>query len=98
MSLLGTSEASFAQTKEELQTQIEQRNVQIQALEAEIAQVQANLDSTSKQRQTLQSTVATLDLARKKVTANIQLTQTKIAAKDAEIRALRATSPRPRVK
>lgn len=86
--LCGTTTATFAQTKEELQSQIDQRNAQIKALEAEIAQVQANLDSTSKQRQTLQSTVATLDLARKKVTANIQLTQTKIAAKDAEIKAL----------
>ena len=81
-------QGTFAQTKEELQAQIDQRNKQIQDLEAEISKIQVNLDATSKARQTLQSAISTLDLSRQKITINIKLTQAKIAAKDAEIRAL----------
>lgn len=77
-----------AQSKEELQIQIADRNAKITALEAEIAQTQKELDATSKEKQTLQSAIKTLDLTRQKVTANIKLTQTKIAQKDAEIIAL----------
>ena len=85
---MGFSTPVLAQTREELEAQITQRNEQIKALEREIAETQTNLDSTSKQRQTLQSAITTLDLARKKLDANIKLTQTKIAGKDAEIKAL----------
>lgn len=84
----GFSSSVLAQSREELEAQIQQRNEQIKALEREIAETQVNLDSTSKQRQTLQSAITTLDLARKKLDANIRLTQTKIAGKDAEIKAL----------
>ncbi len=86
--LAGIATNVRAETKEELQAQIDLRNKQIQDLEKEIAQVQGSLDTTAKERQTLQTTISTLDLTRKKVTANIQLTQTKIAGKDAEIKAL----------
>ena len=93
VAVFGVTPESFAsrasaQTKEEIQAQIKERNAQIQSLEKEIAALQVNLDATSKQKQTLQNTVNTLDLARKKVTANIQLTQAKIAQKDAEIKSL----------
>ena len=84
----GFSSSALAQSREELEAQINQRNEQIKALEREIAETQKNLDSTSKQRQTLQSAITTLDLARKKLGADIKLTQTKIASKDAEIKAL----------
>lgn len=87
-SIAGLSSSVLAQSREELEAQINQRNEQIKALEREIAETQVNLDSTSKQRQTLQSAITTLDLARKKLDANIKLTQTKIAGKDAEIKAL----------
>lgn len=86
--LLATYTPTLAQTKDELQAQINDRNAKIAALEAEIAQTQKDLDATSKDKQTLQSAIKTLDLTRQKVTANITLTQTKMAQKDAEIVAL----------
>jgi murein DD-endopeptidase MepM/ murein hydrolase activator NlpD len=85
---LSTPPFLFAQTQEEIQAQIAERNRQIMDLEKEIANIQSSLDATSKQKQTLQNTVATLDLSRKKITADIKLTQTKIAQKDSEISSL----------
>lgn len=87
--LLALATSAFAaESKEELEAQITDRNAKITQLEAEIAQTQKDLDTTSKQKQTLQSAIKTLDLTRQKVTANIQLTQTKISQKDAEISTL----------
>jgi len=74
-----------AQTKDELQSQIEDRNSKIKLLEAEIIQTQKDLDTTSKEKQTLQSAVKTLDLSKQKVQSSVSLTQNKIAQKDTEI-------------
>ncbi len=86
--ILSLSGFAHAQTKEEIQSQINDRNKKIQQLEAEIAQVQKDLDATSKDKQTLQTAVKTIDLSRKQVTSSITLTQTKIKQKDTEISGL----------
>lgn len=83
--ILPTWQGVSAQTKEDLQAQIDDTNSKISQLEAEIAQTQKDLDATTKQKTSLQNTVKQLDLSRKKVTTNITLTQTKISQKDAQI-------------
>jgi len=78
----------FAQTASELKTQIEEHNAKIKDLEAEIAQFQKQLDATSKERQSLQTTIKELDISRSKITASINLTQRKIDNTDLQIKEL----------
>lgn len=63
----------------ELQTQIEEHNRQIDALEAEIASYQKQLDALGGQRQTLQATMQSLDVSRAQIGKQITVTQNKIA-------------------
>lgn len=65
---------------EELQTKIENRNTQIEQLEEEIAKYQKQLESTGKEKQSLQTTLANLAISNKKLTAEIKLTQNKITS------------------
>lgn len=78
----------FAAEIDEIKQQIDERNQKIKDLEAEIAQYERDLTATTQEKQTLQGAIKELDLTRKKLTANISLTQTRIAAKDAEIAGL----------
>lgn len=72
----------FAQTASstisDLQSKIDQRNGQIKQLEAEISQYNLEVTNASKQSQTLQSTLKTLDLTKKKLTTDLSLTEVKI--------------------
>jgi len=68
-----------------IQDQIDASNAQIAQLQADIAKLQTQLDSTTKQKQTLQSAVTALNLNIQKLQKSITLTQAQIAQKDQEI-------------
>ncbi|MCX6701977.1 MAG: peptidoglycan DD-metalloendopeptidase family protein [Candidatus Zambryskibacteria bacterium] len=63
---------------DDLISKIEERNNQIKQLEQEINQYNSEVDNASKQGVTLQNTLKTLDLTKKKITTDINLTDTKI--------------------
>lgn len=69
-----------AATAEEIKAQIDAHNKQINDLEAEIATYQKELNVISGQKQTLESAIKTLDISRQKITAQVTVTQNKVAA------------------
>lgn len=75
-----TTSASAALT-----AQISQRSSDIAALEREIAGYQTQIDSLGTQATSLAGTLASLDLTRKKLQANISLTQDNIVAQNEKI-------------
>ena len=85
LALLGSSGFIHAQNATptdvdplEIKIKIEERNNQIRQLETEINQYNTEVDKASKQGATLQSTLKTLDLTKKKITTDITLTNRKI--------------------
>src|SRR3990167_3481613 len=85
--LLGAFYA-HAETAAELQAKIDSRNKEIAALEKEIAEYQEKLLKTNNEGQTLKSAIAALDLNRKKLQTDINLTQKKIDTTTLEIESL----------
>lgn len=79
---------SYGQTAEELQVKISGKNQEIAELEKEIAQFQTELNAVGKQATTLQGALNALELTRKKLTADITLTQKKIDTVTLEIQSL----------
>src|SRR3989344_2018335 len=77
-----------AQTAAEVQMKIAQKNSDIAALEQEIAAYQAQLDNIGKQKDTLNKSIQELDIARKSLVANINITQKKIDKTNIEIQSL----------
>ncbi|MFA5791608.1 MAG: peptidoglycan DD-metalloendopeptidase family protein [Candidatus Paceibacterota bacterium] len=69
---------SFAQTASEIQNKINQKDSDIQKLEQEIVTYQSELDSLGKQKNSLAKSLKELDLMRKKLNADIGVTQNKI--------------------
>src|SRR3989344_2184904 len=69
---------SYAQTVSDLNTRIAEKNQDIMQLEREIAAYQTQLDDLGKQKNSLSSSIAALDLTRKKLIADISLTQKEI--------------------
>ncbi len=69
---------SYAQTATDIQNKINQNNSNIQSLEQEIAAYQAELDSISQQKSSLSSSIKALDITKKKLNADIAVTQNKI--------------------
>lgn len=69
---------SCAQSAQNLQDQINQKNSDIDQLEKEIASFQSQLDSLGQQKSSLSSSLKALDLTKKKLDADITLTQKKI--------------------
>ncbi len=69
---------SYAQTVGDLNIKISQKNSDITALEAEIRSYQLQLDDISKQKTSLSGSIKQLDLIRKKLIADISITQKKI--------------------
>jgi len=78
----------YAQTAEELNQKIDSRNTDIQNLEKEISAYQQQLDSLGKQSSSLSVLLKQLDLTKKKLTADISVTQNKISNKNTEIQKL----------
>ncbi len=67
-----------AQTVQDIQNKIDQNNANIQNLEQEIASYQLQLDALGEQKSSLSNSIKQLDLNKKKLTADIAVTQNKI--------------------
>ncbi|MES2416127.1 MAG: peptidoglycan DD-metalloendopeptidase family protein [Patescibacteria group bacterium] len=78
----------YAQTADEINGKINARNADIQNLEKEITLYQEQLNTLSKQASSLNGSLKELDITRKKLTADIAITQNKIANKNSEIKEL----------
>jgi murein DD-endopeptidase MepM/ murein hydrolase activator NlpD len=85
--IFGSGVHVFADTSSDadVQDQIDASNAQISQLQKEIAQLQTQLNATTKQKQTLQNAVNALALNIKKINTSITLTNAQIAQKDREI-------------
>ena len=79
---------SHAQSADEIRKAIGEHNAQIAQLNKDIAQYQAQLDATSKKKQTLQNSLDQLNLSIKKVTASVTRTKAQISATQLEIQQL----------
>jgi len=67
-----------AETATEIKNQINQKNVEIEQLEAQIESYQKQLGTLGQQKTTLSNTIKQLDLTRQKLNADINITQKKI--------------------
>ncbi len=79
---------SYAQTADELSSIISQKNADIDKLELEIKQYQTELNDLGKQKNSLNGSIKQLDLTRKKLTADISVTQKKIDKTTLQIKEL----------
>jgi len=79
---------SYAQTVGELNNKINQKNTDIEKLEQEIKQYQAEIDDLGKQKDSLNVSLKQLDLTRKKFIADISVTQNKIDKTNFKIKEL----------
>lgn len=70
--------SSFGQSLEDVKNKIDQTSSDIARLEAEIKSYQKELNSISTQKNTLSSSIKLLDITRKKLVADISLTEKKI--------------------
>ncbi len=69
---------SYAQTAQDIRNKISQKDSDITKLEKEIANYHVQLDSLGQQKSSLSSSLKQLDLTRKKLNADIAVTQNKI--------------------
>ncbi|MFA6414482.1 MAG: peptidoglycan DD-metalloendopeptidase family protein [Candidatus Paceibacterota bacterium] len=79
---------SYADAASDIQAQISVNNQQLDALKAEIAEYQKQLDTIGSKKNTLQSTVNALALSQKQLATQIKVTQNKIASANLQIREL----------
>jgi len=79
---------SFAQTAQELNNKISQKNSDIEKLEQEIKSYQNQLNSLGQQKNSLAVSLKELDLNAKKLSADIALTQNKIEKTNLKIEGL----------
>ncbi len=82
---------TIADTVADLQKSIDTHNAQIDALNKEIAQYEAQLKATTGKKQTLQNAIAALKLQRNKITASINVTKNQIASTQLQIQQLAST-------
>ena len=80
-----TGDALFAQTKDELEGQIDNLTKRSTEIEREIARLEFQLLQVGAEKSTLQKAINQLELERKKVQADIARTQNLIGATDLEI-------------
>lgn len=79
---------SYAQTATDLQSKIDQKSSDITKLEEEIKQFQIQLDDLGKQKSSLSTSLKELELTRKKLAADISVTQNKIDKTNLKIEGL----------
>ena len=79
---------TLAQSKDEIEAQIEDHNKKIENLEKEISTYQQQLTVLGGQKTTLQSAIKTLDVSRQQTSAQISATQNKIAATNLKLQEL----------
>ena len=72
------SAQSIATSTDDILIKIEERNIIIKHLEEDIKQYNQEVDNASKQAVTLKNTLKTLDITKKKIGADINLTENKI--------------------
>ena len=77
-----------ADASSDLQSKIDQRTSDIQALQKEIAGYQSQLNVIGTQADTLSSTLKSMDLTQKKLAADIAVSENKIAARNLQIKQL----------
>ncbi len=77
-----------AQTADELRDKISAKTVEIQKLEQEIKKYQNDLVMLAAKKKTLANSIAELNVLRKKLEADIRITQTKVDTTDLKIRQL----------
>ncbi|MBU2104011.1 peptidoglycan DD-metalloendopeptidase family protein [Patescibacteria group bacterium] len=88
LTLSGVSGEVFAQSVDEIKSQIEEHSGKIEALEKEINEYQKQLNVVSGQKQTLQSAIKTLDISRQQTSTQINLTQNKISSTNLKLEKL----------
>lgn len=86
--LWSTPQVYAEENVDELRQLIEDRHEQLREIEEEIKKFEAQLDEVGRDKQSLQNTINTLDISRKKILTDIRATETKIGATDLEIREL----------
>lgn len=69
---------SYAETAEEIRSKINEKDAEIKRLEKEIADYQVEVDGLVKQKSSLQNSLKQLDLSKKKLNADIAVTENKI--------------------
>ncbi len=79
---------AHSQTTAELQQQIDQNNAQIEQLNKEIAQFEAQLNTTTTQKKTLQNKIGQLDLQRKQLQAKVNVTTNQMKTTQLQIQQL----------
>ena len=79
---------TYADTAQELQNKINQKDSDIARLEKEIASYQVELNNLEKQKDTLSGAIKELDLTKKKLNTDITITQTKIDRTNLKIQSL----------
>ena len=79
---------AYGQTAEEIRQQIAGHSAQIEALNKEIAAFEKELNTLGSQKQTLQNTLAQIDVSRKKIAASISVTKNRIGTLELEIQNL----------
>ncbi len=80
--------AALADTPAEIQQKIAEQNAKIAALEKEIAEYETTLGQIAGQKTTLQGEINRIDVSRKKITANISVSENKITAATLELKRL----------
>lgn len=85
---LSVSVPAHADTAEEIQAKIDAQQQKIAQLEKEIAEFEATLADIGKNKATLENEVKRLDTSRKKLSADIAVTQDKISTANLEIERL----------
>lgn len=86
--IFGGSFHVYAQSAEELQSRIGQRNDTIKQLEEEIKKYQIEIEALGKEASSLKNTIAGLDLTKKKLETDIKVTQNKIDSTNLQIKQL----------
>lgn len=87
-SIIGASSIAYAQTADELRKNIDDKNAQIKQLEDEIASYKNDLNKIASLKKTLNGLVLELDITKKKLEAEINVTSTKVDNTDLKIRQL----------
>jgi murein DD-endopeptidase MepM/ murein hydrolase activator NlpD len=79
---------SYGQTVSELQNKIDAKSAEIEKLESQIKQFQAQLNTLGKEKASLSGSIKQLDLNKKKLDADISVTQKKIDQTNLKIQGL----------
>jgi len=89
-SLIGSLVPSdvFAQTEDQIKTQIEEHANMIKQIERDIAEAERQKSILSGQAQTLQTTIKSLDITRKQTSSEINLTETRISSTNLKLEEL----------